>query len=143
MFTQQKTLKKTKSKVENTLDAKVAICLAELLTLVPALHKLHLIVTGAGSYAQHTALNEAYDALPDAIDTVAEGYQGAAEVLLKLPSVEIVTFENIEQCLDFCRMKCDSMTKMQEIIPYSEVVNNIDLIKDILNKLKYKLLFLA
>ena len=60
----------------------VATCVTELMNARTSFHKLHLKVTGVGSYASHKALNELYDALPDHADALAEGYQGATEKLL-------------------------------------------------------------
>jgi len=34
------------------------------------------------------------------------------------------------------------VNKLQGMMPYSEIVNNLDLVKDALNSTKYKLLFL-
>ena len=50
--------------------------ISELLDAATKIHFLHLSVTGPGSYAQHIALNELYDALPDLVDTIAESWQG-------------------------------------------------------------------
>ena len=36
----------------------------------------------------------------------------------------------------------DRITMLQAKVPYSEIVNNMDLVKDQINSLKYKLLFL-
>lgn len=45
-------------------------------------HKMHLRVTGPGSYATHKALNELYDTLPNHGDALAEGYQGKMGIIL-------------------------------------------------------------
>jgi hypothetical protein len=34
------------------------------------------------------------------------------------------------------------VNKLQGMMPYSEIVNNLDLVKDSINSTKYKLLFL-
>ena len=44
-------------------DAMVASCVTELMNAATSFHKLHLKVTGAGSYAAHKALNSLYDDL--------------------------------------------------------------------------------
>ena len=89
------------------------------------------------------ALNEAYDAIPDLVDAVFEGYQGASEKLLNIPNnLTPPVIDTVEQALEFCRMKSENISLLQKEIPYSEIVNNMDLIKDCLNKLKYKLIFL-
>jgi len=64
------------------VDSMTADLVVEIMNSATSFHKLHLQVTGNGSYAQHIALNEIYDALPGLADTIAEGYQGACEVLL-------------------------------------------------------------
>ena len=40
------------------------------------IHLRHLRVSGPGSYAQHTALNEFYDGILDLTDSLIESYQG-------------------------------------------------------------------
>lgn len=60
-------------KSASPVDAMVASCVTELMNAATSFHKLHLKVTGPGSYAAHKALNRLYDALPDHADTVAEG----------------------------------------------------------------------
>jgi len=45
-------------------------------------HKMHLRVTGTGSYAMHKALNELYDFLPEHADAIAEAYQGKMGMVL-------------------------------------------------------------
>lgn len=124
------------------LDMKIGMCAASMLEAANAFHFLHLKIKGQGGYAAHIALNELYEALPDLVDTVIEGYQGAAEVLLDFPQVESIRFESVEDAVNFIRMKCENISMIQEMMPYSEVSSNMDLIKDALNKAKYKLIFL-
>jgi|TARA_B110000908_G_scaffold86_1_gene123 hypothetical protein len=115
----------------------------EIMNARTSLHKLHLQVTGVGSFAQHKALNEIYDALPDQIDVVAEGYQGACEVILRYPEKAPVTLESVEGAISYLRALSNQAYELQEVMPHSEVISNIDLIKDSINAAKYKLLFLA
>ena len=125
----------------NPVDKMIAMCMGELLTAAPAFHRLHLKVKGSAAYAQHMALAELYDALPDLVDTIIEGYQGVTERLLDIPA-EPITFNSVEEALNFIREKHTSISSTQDKVPYSEIVNNLDLIKDALNKAKYKLIFL-
>jgi hypothetical protein len=127
---------------QDTVGNEIGMCIGKLLLTAPALHKLHLKVQGTSSYATHIALNEAYDALPDLIDTVIEGYQGASEKLLIIPETDSIEFTNVDDVIMFCRKKCDMITNIQSTVPYSEVVSNLDSLKDCFNKLKYKLIFL-
>jgi DNA-binding ferritin-like protein len=126
----------------NDAGSYLAMTLGCLLKTTSEFHKLHLKVNGTGAFAQHMALGELYEALPGLIDTVLEGYQGAAETILEYPETPPVYLKSVEQALDYMREKCEHIHEAQEMIPYSEVVNNLDLIKDAINKAKYKLLFL-
>lgn len=142
MLKESRKLKSPMQSKPTGITSRLGMCLGGLLNAAPAIHRLHLKVTGPGSYAQHMALNELYEALPDLVDTVAEGWQGAAEELLELSSDHVYDFPTVNSALEFMRMKSEKITELQGMIPYSEVVNNMDLIKDALNTAKYKLIFL-
>ena len=105
-------------------------------------HKLHLKVTGVGSFAVHKTLYDLYDALVDHADNLAEGYQGAAETLLKYNEIPNKTLNTVEDGLDYIRMLIDMVTGLQSKMPYSEIVNELDTVKSSLNSAKYKLKFL-
>ena len=45
-----------------SVDTMTYACVSELMNADTAFHKLHIKVTGAGSYAAHKALNDLYDA---------------------------------------------------------------------------------
>jgi DNA-binding ferritin-like protein len=124
-------------------DAMVASCVTELMNAATSFHKLHLKVTGPGSYAAHKALNGLYDALPDHADTVAEGYQGAAEVILKYQEPSPRILETVEDAIWYIKDLHSMVTNLQSQIPYSEIVNDLDNIKSTLNSAKYKLKFLS
>jgi DNA-binding ferritin-like protein len=126
----------------SSLDTMVSACVSEIMNATTSFHKLHLKLKGDGSYAAHKALNEFYDALPDHADTLAEGYQGAAEKLLTYTETTSRVLDTISDAVSYLRDIHAMITKLQGMIPYSEIVNNLDLIKDAINSTKYKLLFL-
>ena len=119
-----------------------AACVSELMNAATSIHKLHLKVTGAGSYAAHKALNDLYDALPGHADDLAEGYQGAAEVLLSYSETSPRTLNTVQDALAYIREMTTMVSNLQAKMPYSELVNDLDTIKSTLNSTKYKLLFL-
>jgi DNA-binding ferritin-like protein len=119
-----------------------AACVSELMNAATSFHKLHLKVTGVGSFAVHKALNELYDALPDHADTLVEGYQGAAEKLLTYSEVAPRTLDTVADGVKYLKDIYAMINKLQGMLPYSEIVNNLDLVKDSINSTKYKLLFL-
>jgi len=126
----------------SSLDTMVGACATELMNARTSFHKLHLKVKGEGSYAAHKALNNLYDAIPDFADTLIEGYQGAAEKLLSYKEVPPRTLDTTADAVNYIRDIYAMINKLQGMLPYSEIVNNLDLVKDALNSAKYKLLFL-
>jgi DNA-binding ferritin-like protein len=125
-----------------SLDSMTAACVSELMNAATSMHKLHLKVTGTGSFAAHKALNELYDALPGHADDLAEGYQGAAEVLLSYTEAAPRVLNSVEEGINYIRDMHKMVTSLQTKMPYSEIVNDLDTIKSTLNSAKYKLLFL-
>lgn len=125
-----------------SVDTMTAACVSELMNAATSIHKLHLKVTGAGSYAAHKALNELYDALPGHADDLAEGYQGAAEKLLSYSETSPRVLNSVDDALGYIREMGEMVNKLQAKMPYSEIVNDLDTIKSTLNSTKYKLLFL-
>lgn len=125
-----------------SVDSMTAACVSELMNAATAIHKLHLKVAGAGSHAAHLALKEIYDALPDHADTLAEGFQGASEKLLTYKEVAPKTLNTVAEAIDYLREMTEMVTGLQEKMPYSEIVNDLDMIKSTINSGKYKLIFL-
>jgi DNA-binding ferritin-like protein len=126
----------------SSLDTMTAACVSELMNAATSIHKLHLKVTGTGSYAAHKALNDLYDALPGHADDLAEGYQGAAEKLLSYSETSPRVLNSVDDALGYIREIGEMVNKLQAKMPYSEIVNDLDTIKSTLNSTKYKLLFL-
>jgi hypothetical protein len=96
-----------------------------------------------GSYAQHKALNEIYDALPDLADGIAEGYQGACELILDYPEEAPAILTSVDGALEYLRYLSMKTGELQAVMPHTEIVNQLDMVKDAVNSAKYKLLFLS
>jgi DNA-binding ferritin-like protein len=128
---------------QDPLCDSVAMCVSELMNARTSFHKLHLRVTGEGSFASHKALNELYDALPDHADTLAEGYQGAHEMILEYGEENAPRILNdVTDALSYLRELTSMVNELQSKMPYSEIVNDLDNVKSTINSIKYKLLFL-
>lgn len=112
----------------------------DMLNAVTSLHRLHLKVTGLGSYAAHKAID--YDAFGDHADDLVEEYQGAEEKIIDLPNTAPSELSSVEEGLDFLRKMKDKITSLQNNMPHSEIVNLLDNAKSTINGIKYKLLFL-
>lgn len=126
----------------SSLDTMTAACATEMMNAATSFHRLHLKVTGDGSFAAHKALGEFYEGLHGHADTLVEGYQGVAEKLLKYTDMPIRTLDTTADAVAYLRDLYNTVNKLQGMMPYSEIVNNLDLVKDSINSTKYKLLFL-
>ncbi|MEY2869877.1 MAG: hypothetical protein RIR01_2379 [Bacteroidota bacterium] len=120
-----------------------AACVSELMNARTAFHKLHLKITGPGSYAAHAALNEIYDALPGHADTLAEQYQGATCELLSYVEITPRTLNTKEEGIAYAKELKAMICELQEYMCYSEIVNDLDTAKSSINSLMYKLTFLS
>ena len=144
--TNQTALKRTKparSAEMQKVDTMTGALVLELMNAATSFHKLHLKVTGPGSYAAHKALNEIYDALPGLADSIAEGYQGACEIILDCKAEPLVYLENVDDAIEYLRQLKTQISDLQAVMHHSEITNLLDTVKDALNSAKYKLIFLA
>jgi DNA-binding ferritin-like protein len=115
---------------------------AEFMNAATSFHRLHLKVTGLGSYASHKALNELYDALPGHADDLLEQYQGVTEKLLEIPTTTPRILNTVEEAVAYLRELHNMTNNLQEMLDYSEIVNQLDEVKSMIDSTKYKLLFL-
>lgn len=73
----------------NSADANSAVeFITKMLDAVTAIHKLHLMTTGPGSFAAHEALGEVYGNLEDGLDNLAESFMGCKKLGLEFPGVD-------------------------------------------------------
>lgn len=112
----------------------------DMLNAVTSLHRLHLKVTGLGSFAAHKGLD--YEAFGEHADNLVEEYQGAEEKLLDLPNTAPSELNSVEEGIEFLRKMKEKITSLQNVMPHSEIVNLLDETKSTINGIKYKLIFL-
>ena len=96
------------------VESLTAACVSELMNAATSFHKLHLKVTGTGSYAAHKALNDLYDALPGHADDLAEGFQGATEKLLSYGEAAPRKLDTVADGIDYLKDMCDMVCKLQD-----------------------------
>lgn len=98
--------------------------------------QVHMLHFQATSYAKHIALNELYDAIPDAIDSIAEEFQSLYD---NIPSYNsYVTFNQnpiiyVQDLLDFVHTNRDYMG------PHSSMQSLIDILESVIKSTLYKL----
>jgi DNA-binding ferritin-like protein len=120
-----------------------AAMIAHSQSMVVSFHQLHLKITGPGSLAAHKALGEFYEDMPGLIDKVAEQYQGAREKLLEYPTVPPYKCGSVQEALSHVKELYNEIAELQKIMPFSEVVNQLDEMKSLIASTKYKLMFLS
>jgi DNA-binding ferritin-like protein len=120
-----------------------AAMIAHSQALTTSVHQLHLKVTGPGSFSAHKALNEFYDGMPGLVDAVAEQYQGAREKLLDFPAVSPYKCGSVQEAISHMKELYTEVNELQKIMPFSEVVNQLDEVKSLIASTKYKLMFLS
>lgn len=125
------------------VDTMTGALVQELMNAATSFHKLHLQVSGPGSYAAHKALNELYDSLPGLADSIAEGYQGACEMLLKYEGQGPAILDSVEDGVEYLRQIKTQVDELQAVMHHTEIINLLDTVKDAINGAKYKLIFLA
>jgi DNA-binding ferritin-like protein len=125
-------------------DELVGILVAELLNASVLTHKLHLKVSGTGSYAQHIALNEFYDAIKDGADSLAEQYQGHKMIILDTDKALMDSYilTSVDDCLDYLEKLYNLISEVQSMMTCSSIINEMDTLKSTINTAKYKLNFL-
>lgn len=129
------------AKPASPTDAMVASCVSELMNAATSFHKLHLKVTGPGSYAAHKAL-QVYEKFGDFADSVAEQYQGATGKLLSYQEPSARILENVDDAIWYLKDMKEMVTRLQSELNYSEIVNELDNVKSEINSTLYKLTFL-
>jgi DNA-binding ferritin-like protein len=126
----------------SSCQEQTTLVICEMMNAASSFHKLHLKLTGVGSYSAHKALNELYDALPGHADSLAEGYQGAAETILNYVECAPRILNTVDDGIAYIREMYDMICALQEVMCYSEISNELDNAKSTLSSTKYKLLFL-
>lgn len=135
------TFKEKDIKLEHTsiLVTNVAEC---FMNAAKSLHKLHLKVSGSGSYAQHNALNS-YSKFHDFADGLIENYQGAELIILEIPDKPCQKLNTVEEAISYLQNTKKEITNLQSKLTHSEIINLLDNSKEHINGMLYKLKFLS
>jgi len=134
---------KSQAPVMKTPCAETGRLVADLMSAGTSMHRLHLKVTGPGSYAAHKAIGDFYEAIQGHADSIAEQYQGARESLLDVPPMYPVSLDSVDSAVQMLRDLTGKVDGLQKIMPFSEIVNQLDEVKSLIDSTKYKLLFLS
>lgn len=130
-----------KSKESNSTHNEVAYTAECFMNAAKSLHKLHLKVKGQESFASHSALN-GYDAFHGFADQLIENYQGATETIVEIPCSVDKNLNSIAEAITYLKEMKEEVTSLQSKLPYSEIINQLDIVKEHINSMVYKLKFL-
>lgn len=111
--------------------------ISKLFDAVTAIHKVHLMTTGPGSYAAHTALG-VYSELEDAADGLAESWMGCTKGKFNFTGVDTSNYSaEVQKIYDY--IESNRMAMGSE----SHIQNDIDAICTLLSTALFKLNNLA
>ena len=108
--------------------------ISRLLDAVTAIHKVHLMTNGPGSFAAHEALGDVYSKLEDGLDNLAESFMGCQEVGLTFPGVDSSNYSaEVRKVYEYIEMNRDMIGSE------SHLQNLVDEVLDSLAKSLFKL----
>lgn len=100
----------------------------------------HILHLQTKSYAEHKALQGYYEGLPDAIDSIIEGYQGAYQTIIEYPntyeSPKTNALEEVKSIRDFI------VANRGVVGDYTSLQNEVDTLLNLVESTMYKLTFL-
>lgn len=113
-----------------------------ILTLLHAATNTHILHWQTKSFADHMALNEFYQALPELIDAVVEAAQGRTGKIIDYPVQYYAPAANGLEELEMLKDYVDEERHKEGIPQDSEIQNLIDSISEQIDSTLYKLRFL-
>ena len=131
-----------KEDTQESLCMEVAECVTELMNAATSFHKLHLKGTGQGPFAAHAA-HKIYEDFHDFSDQLSEEFQGAYGEILTYKEVLPRTLNTKQDGITYLQDLKTMITELQGKLPYSEIINDLDLCKSKINGALYKLKFLS
>lgn len=112
-----------------------------MLVLLHAATNTHILHLRSRSYAEHQALGEFYQSLPDLVDALIESVQGKTGELIDYPNMYYPPESTGKEEL---QMLSDYVVENRHLLPQdSEIQNTVDEIQSQINSTLYKLRFLA
>ena len=113
-----------------------------ILTLLHAATNAHILHLRSRSYAEHVALGEFYQALPELVDAVVEATQGRTGELIDYPVQYYAPASTGLEELEMLKDYIDEERQKDGIPQDSEIQNLIDEIASQVDSTLYKLRFL-
>ena len=114
-------------------EKNVALFVGTMLHSATVTHLQHLATK---SFAEHMALGEYYDAIPDLVDKYAEAYQGRYGIITGYD----VEFHKAKDPKAYAKGLLNFLDEIKGVLPKdTDLVNLFDAVVDAVTSLKYKL----
>jgi hypothetical protein len=110
--------------------------------LLDSQRQVHIFHLQTKSFAEHKALQDYYDAIPDLVDNLVESAQGAMGIITGWKSFETVDYQSTEQVQNYLKNISNEIKSIYNIIKYTFIQNQLDEIDQLIHSTLYKLRFL-
>jgi hypothetical protein len=110
--------------------------------LLDSQRQVHIFHLQTKSFAEHKALQDYYDAIPDLVDGLVESYQGKYGIITGWKSFSTEDYQSTEQCVVYLKTLSEEITKYFNVSKDTYIQNQLDEITALINSTLYKLRFL-
>lgn len=110
--------------------------------LLDSQRQVHIFHLQTKSFAEHKALQDYYDAIPDLVDGLVESYQGKYGILTGWKSFSTEEYQSTEQCVVYLKSLVEMNSQVRSSIKDSYIQNQLDEVETLLQSTLYKLRFL-
>ena len=110
--------------------------------LLDSQRQTHIFHLQTKSFAEHKALQDYYDAIPDLVDNLVESAQGTLGIITGWKSFETVDYQSSEQVINYLKNISNEIKSIYNSIKYTFIQNQLDEIDQLIHSTLYKLRFL-
>lgn len=110
--------------------------------LLDSQKQIHIFHLQTKSFAEHKALQDYYDAIPDLVDSIVESHQGKYGILTGWKSYASADYQSTEQVINYLKSLADDVNKLYPSIKDTYIQNQLDEVTTLINSTLYKLRFL-
>ena len=110
--------------------------------LLDSQKQVHIFHLQTKSFAEHKALQDFYDAIPDLVDGLVESYQGKYGILSGWKSFASADYQSSEQVISYLKTLSEDVAKVYPTMKDTFIQNQLDEVTALITSTLYKLRFL-
>ena len=110
--------------------------------LLDSQKQVHIFHLQTKSFAEHKALQDFYDAIPDLVDGLVESYQGKYGILSGWKSFASADYQSSEQVISYLKTLSEDVAKVYPTMKDTFIQNQLDEVTSLITSTLYKLRFL-